>query len=353
MDRNAEFNNGIKFLIGASNKQSTKDSYDKVLKPYWAFCARYDLDSLVASPRRVQQFLWYMFKYTTKKSGPAKRAITALGNYWITNGIEWKLSDNPSISKMLKGYQDLKPSDTNLKRPFSYFHMRKAIRILNLNTYSGMLLWEAFTIGYFGGGRSSEYSVKSQKSIPFILRRCDAEIINSDSARPTLVYNFRRHKTNRFGLYRAKVAVECTCDQEFCPVHLSMRFYRLRDKIHGNNPDQPLLLQFRDGNFQPILYTHINNAIKKMASEMGLNPDDYATHSFRSGRCTDLSRARIEDRDIQEWGRWRSDCWKDHYRKLDFTDIARVSKLSYAQLGFQRTNIDANLYRLDNNVPLL
>ena len=251
---------------------------------------------------------------------------------------------------MLKGYQDLKPSDTNLKRPFSYFHMRKAFKLIDLNTYSGMLMWEALTIGYFAGGRSSEYTNKSNATLPFILRRSDAEILNPTSKTPTMIYNFRRHKTNRFGLYHAKVAVECTCGQAFCPVHISIRFLALRDKIHGTNDDKPLLLQNRHNNKQPLAYNHINNCIKTLVYNMGLNPDDYASHSLRSGRCTDLARARVPDQDIKEWGRWRSDCWKDHYRRLDFTDIARVSRLTYHQLGLQRTNISDNNYRLDENV---
>ena len=347
MARNKEYEAGIKFLIGASNKSSTKDAYDKVLKPYWDFCNKHDLDTLVATPKRVQQFLWYLFKYTTKKHGPANNAITALGNYWIINGIEWKRSDHPSIAKMLKGYRDLKPSDTNVKRPFSYFHMRKAYFLLDLNTYSGMLIWEALTIGYFAGGRSSEYTNKSKSTLPFILRRCDVEIINKSCKFPTIVYNFRRHKTNRFGLYHAKVAAECTCIQLFCPVHLSIRYLALRDRIHGAHPNRPLLLQTRKDN-KPLAYNHINNVIKSLVIQMGLNPDDYASHSLRSGRCTDLSRAQVPDQDIKEWGRWRSDCWKDHYRKMDFTDIARISRLSYHQLGLQRTTI--NNYRLDDNV---
>ena len=306
------------------------------------------MDSLQSSPRRVQQFLWYLFKHTSKKHIPAKKAVTALGNYWINNGIEWKLSNHPSISKMLVGYQALKPSKTNLKRPFCYFHVRKAVDLLDLNTYAGMLICAVLMIGYFGGGRLSEYSVRSEKATKYILKRSDADIINSDSARPTLVYNFRRHKTNRFGLFRAKVAVECTCDQDLCAVHLFIRFLEFRDRIHGGIGSKPLLLQLR--NNLPLLQSHVNNAVKGLIRDMGLNSDDYASHSLRSGRCTDLVRARVDDQDIKEWGRWRSDVWKKHYRKLDFSDIARVSKLSYHQLGLQRTTIDANCYRLDENV---
>ena len=89
----------------------------------------------------------------------------------------------------------------------------------------------------------------------------------------------------------------------------------------------------------PISQTQMRNLMKNLARGIGLEEKYYVPHSLRSGRCTDLMRANKPKWAVKKWGRWRSDCWFDHYLKLDVSDIAKISNLTYNDLGIQNSRI--------------
>ena len=49
-----------------------------------------------------------------------------------------------------------------------------------------------------------------------------------------------------------------------------------------------------------------NNRIKKMIALIGLNPDEYGSHSCRRGGATGAAKAEIETRLLMRHGRWKS-----------------------------------------------
>ena len=267
--------------------------------------------------------------------------ITALGKYWAAFGLDWDRRFHPQIRAALNGYHKLRPPIKRERRPFTIAHLLAVRRFLPLHTYDGTLIWSALLIGYFWGGRSCEYTVNESSDWYSTLQRSDLQFIYSSSDAVELILDFRFHKANKWGLYDARVAVACTCgdDLPFCPVHDLLRFVGLRDALFGSSPlpqHRPLLIQKRNG--MPMMAKHLNNAIKYLIARIGLNEDHYASHSLRSGRATDLARSGKPAYLIQKWGRWRSDCWKEFYLKLCFTDIAVLTKSSLHSLGLADTS---------------
>jgi hypothetical protein len=76
-------------------------------------------------------------------------------------------------------------------------------------------------------------------------------------------------------------------------------------------PDQPLL-RLQDGRF--ITRPMVSATIKHYAAALGLDPDEYGTHSLRSGAARLLSEAGLPDSLIQLAGRWRSDAFRSYQR---------------------------------------
>lgn len=305
------------------------------------FCAREELDPDNASVKQLMEFVVFMYRDTPAKFNAAKSAISALKHYWNEQGKDFRLNQKSIITRMMRGYREKKPSDTRPTKPFSYFHLM-AVRkkgIIDTNTYIGKLVWKALHIGYFYGGRIGEYSPKSRRDWPFILNRGDVEIVRNKSKWIiSIIIDFKKHKANRFGLYDAKIAVDCVCGKmDYCPIHEAIwKFLKVRDYHYGTDPKIPLLMKL-DG--MPLSQTHVRNLMKNIARALGLNPKFYVPHSLRSGRCTDLVRARKPEWAIKKWGRWRSDCWFDHYLKMDASDIAKIAALSYDDLGIQDSTI--------------
>ena len=327
-----EFRRGIRRLCSKATKKSTRDNYDRNLRHYWDYCDKYNKDYLDVSSKQVLHFIYYLFQYTTKRHKGADQCVTALGNYWKLNGFDWDRKRYPTIRMMLTGYQDEKPSEKRERRPFSFFHMKEAFKHIAVLSYTGALISAALCIGYYFGARAGEYSANAQKDWPYIIRRKDVTVILGNNPRcfKSLMIDFRRHKTNRWGLYNAQVSANCACDSGICPTKLIMRFIHMREKRWGKAMDLPLLITKKG---LPIKPQHINCAIQNLVKKMGLNPEIYASHSLRSGRATDLARAQKSALAIKKWGRWRSDCWEDFYAKLDFSDIAMLSQTTPEDLG--------------------
>ena len=305
------------------------------------FCALEQLDPDQASVNQLMRFVVFMYRDTPTKYNAARAAVSALKHYWNEQGLDFRLNQKSIITRMMKGYRENKPSDSRPTKPFSYFHMM-AVRkkgIINTNTFFGKLCWGSFQVGYFYGGRIGEYSPKSRSEWKFILDRSDVEIIRDNRGWiKSIIIDFKKHKANRFGLYDAKVAVDCVCGRmDYCPIHEGIwKYIKVRDYYFGDEPGTPLLMQL---NGKPISQTQIRNLMKNVARALGLNPKFYVPHSLRSGRCTDLVRARKPEWAIKKWGRWRSDCWFDHYLKMDASDIAKISSLSDDELGIQNSTI--------------
>ena len=331
---------GIKLLCSAAIQPSSNENYQKALAPYFDFCAGNDADPLTATPRHAAGFIWYLYDKTTVKHGQATKAMTALVHFWACNGINFERRQFPVLSKMLKGYHILKPSDTRPKKPFSYWHLLKLIPFIDRNTFYGWMIWMAVDAHHFFGGRIGECLVNSREDWPKVLSRGDIQKVGRRRRTTGLILNFGKHKTNKYGLYNAKVSVKCTCSETetdpLCPVHIALQYLKLRDREYGTDPSYPLIMNLKG---MPMTQYHFRNFMKRAALYLGLDPNDYSPHSCRSGRCTDLRRANKPDWAIKIWGRWRSDCWKDYYLKLDMSDMAKISHLSYDDLGIQDSHI--------------
>ena len=152
----------------------------------------------------------------------------------------------------------------------------------------------------------------------------------------SLIIDFRKHKTNKLGIYSGKVEAICSCKTGICPVHIIDKYMRWRESEYGPAIKSPLLLRLDN---RPIPQHHVNFLIKNLVIKMGLDPKLYSSHTLRSGRATDLARALKPAWFIKKWGRWRSDCWQDFYAKLDFSDIAKISNLSLHELGILDNSI--------------
>ena len=278
----------IQILTKAAIEKPTQVQYESLLDDFWEFCDLFSRDSLPPSRRKVQEYICFLCFYKHVKQGAADKRITALGNFWLSNGYDWNRKQYPTINILMRGYKKLNPSDIRIKNPFTIIHMRKAFQWINLNTYNGLLLGSTFCIGYFFGGRVGECSPKSRDQWSEVIRPKDLTFIGQQSNLKSLIMDFRQHKTNKFGYYSGKVESICSCKCGICLVHIIAKFLKFREKEYGPAINNPLLLRLDE---RPLPPTHVNHAIKNMVIKMGLDPTKYSSHSFRSGRATDLARA--------------------------------------------------------------
>jgi integrase len=122
----------------------------------------------------------------------------------------------------------------------------------------------------------------------------------------------------------------------YCPVALVERLLRLGQyaaqgagpliRNTSVTPSQQLIRER-----QPS-YTTVLSWFKAGAERLGLDPDEYGTHSGRRGGATRAANVDVPDRLFKEHGAWRSERVKDGYVVSSLQ--ARLSVT--ANLGFQQ-----------------
>ena len=83
--------------------------------------------------------------------------------------------------------------------------------------------------------------------------------------------------------------------EEVCPVRALKKYIAIRSN------GSPHLFCLQNGSV--LTRALVSKVLKACVKELGLDPDDFDTHSFRAGRTTDLVEAGYSDATIRESGR--------------------------------------------------
>ena len=107
-------------------------------------------------------------------------------------------------------------------------------------------------------------------------------------------------------------------NNKLCPVSAMLSYLVVR----GNQPG--FLFHFQDGKL--LTKNRFVEAIRSVISKLGLNPRDYAGHSFRIGAATTAGACGLSDSTIQMLGRWSSSAYLLYIR----TPREQLAKFSEA-----------------------
>ena len=98
-------------------------------------------------------------------------------------------------------------------------------------------------------------------------------------------------KTIQFGEKEHEIALASRAGSLFCPVSALDRLVQLRGR--GNcGADDPVLQIPVNGVWRPLCKGTVVNVMRMQLEEMGLNPKDFAFHSFRHGGIQTAVRAQ-------------------------------------------------------------
>ena len=133
-----------------------------------------------------------------------------------------------------------------------------------------------------------------------------------------LVVTFRYSKTIQFSGRLLHTPLLEIPDSIVCPV---TAFQNMFSKVNIKS-DEPL---FSLPSKKCIFYREFQLIIKELIEKIGLNPDNYSSHSFRRGGTSFTLKAGVRADLIQLHGDWRSDAYKK-YLSLTFKDKIRVAE---------------------------
>ena len=209
------------------------------------------------------------------------------------------------VKRALKGIQPYQSSKVELS-PLDRNLLHAILRLLPqviADNYTSIMLKALFLTMYHACLRAGEAVVSGHSKHSLHIRNVTVHT----GEKPSVTFKLLSSKTSK----KEKVFTMLSDPQsEFCPVDAMFAYLRQRPNKDG--------LLFLDYLGEPVPRTFLAENLKKLIARTGNNPDRFNTHSFRSGRATDLAKAGVPEAIIKETGRWSSDAYLKYVRFAAF-----------------------------------
>jgi hypothetical protein len=180
--------------------------------------------------------------------------------------------------KMLKGMQRLEKRD-DCRKPITLDLLNNIVHILThiaFSTYEVALFSAAFTLVFFAFLRVGEFA-ESGLYVRHILCRSDLLIIYE---RNIMHVTLRSSKTDQLG-HKTQLEVSKHKNDSVCPISNMQSYLDVRPNIEGT--------LFCHLNGKPLSRYQVSTMLTKAIRFIGLNDEEYNTHSFRIGAATTAS----------------------------------------------------------------
>ena len=203
------------------------------------------------------------------------------------------------------------------KRPVRLSMLRVIRSRLTLDFFEDALAWAAVSVAFFAMLRVGQYAGPRTKRTlrdADIQLMCGDEVIawetcsDQDLARVTEVMaSLRESKTDTCG--DGDVRFLGATSGNLCPVKAICSLVRARRQFGiAFEPERPFLRRQAGGKPAVFAYGEVAKLLKAAAVLEGHDPQDYGTHSLRSGGASALYAAGVAFEVIKKLGGWRSDC---------------------------------------------
>ena len=196
--------------------------------------------------------------------------------------------------------------------------LRKMLQVWNREptSWNHRMLWAACCVGFFGFLRSGELTAPEKEEFDANQHLCFKDVAVDNPSNPRVVsVRIKQSKTDPFRL-GVTIFLGRT-DTPICPVAALLSYLAVRGA--GEGP----LFHFVDG--QPLTRSRLVTEVRQALQKAGMQPENYAGHSFRIGAATTAAACGVPVDIIKTLGRWRSQAYQ-LYIKLPQDQLADISK---------------------------
>ena len=288
-----------KLTSDGGHKQSTRHVYHAIWQKFNQFVIQ--LDNIPPTwEERVSLYCTFLITVSGLQSSTIKTYISAIKAKLRSDGYEWcdKLMVFNSLVNACRDRNDtLKdrlPIQAGLFQLMTFelnrMFARRVGRLYLITMYRAVYMCLYYGLMRIGEITASEHVVqarhvhqaKSKKQILLILYSSKT---HSKANRPQQI-KIQKHRFDTEG---------------YCPVEA------INDYITLRPPYDPIDEQFFIFQDHTVLRAEqVRQVLRATVNNLGLNPNNYDTHSFRIGRATDQFKYGICVEDIKKYGRWES-----------------------------------------------
>ena len=189
------------------------------------------------------------------------------------------------------------------------------------NDYHCIMMWAACCIAFFGFLRCSEFTVLSLQEFDSEVHLTIRDIAIDKKVEPSVVrVTIKQSKTDPF---RQGINLFLgVTEHVVCPVKAILPYLVLRGKKDG--------LLFITAKGASLTRQYFSRALSTILKHIGLDDQQYNTHSFRIGAATSAKAAGVSDTHIKMLARWQSSAYQQYIR----TPRVQLATLSRQLIDF-------------------
>ena len=282
-----------KYFIQKSKAENTRRAYKSDVQNFTHWCKANHLDRLPPEPSTIALYISDLAEQG-KKCSTIKRRLSAIKMFYKAQGHDSPTSDQ-LVKSTMEGIQRANGVALIQKKPLLIDDMQKMIAILP-DSLIGVRDKALLLLGFAGAFRRSE------------LVSLDVEDLEFNKGGIVIV--IRRSKTDQKGR-GIKKGIPYGSNLLTCPVRALTDWFDMTGIESG--------AVFRSVKKGGVLKEgrlsdrDVARIVKRIVLKVGLNPDDFAGHSLRSGFATQaaINNARFDK--IMDQGGWKSEMTVKRY----------------------------------------
>ena len=300
LNRNQESNELFEELSQAAIASNTRIAYEKAWKSFEFYCSESGIDASAATPEDVGNFLLKISYSPSPYSG--KLLSTSTISLYLS-GINHKFvefgklppSQYPSVRNLVRGLRRIKPHVSRQVSALRNEHIIDILKICDksahIHSKKSISLRDAalISIGFAAALRRSEICNLEVSDLEFV--NSDGTPCSRHSDCSFMFMKIKKSKTDQFGTgHRIPIL-----NGKFIEPITRLRCWLTESKIEDGYVFQTM---FRGGRIRgrPLHHSDVARLVKHYAKIIGLNPNNFAGHSLRSGFVTSAAanNARLD-----------------------------------------------------------
>lgn len=289
-------------LLQNSVSKNTMNVYETALSSFTSFRTSFQIEDTWPPP--LDHLINYI-AFLSKKGYSYKTAKSYL------SGINYKMKINNwndysgsfILGKMLNGMQRL-GKHVDSRKPITIDVLKQILPVLRNvcdSYYETIMFSAAFSLSFFGFMRIGEIAYLN-KNADHVLQISDISFNNSNSE---VFVSIKSSKTDQIGLSTTLILSKNEND-EICVIDNLRKYIQLRPKIDG-----PLFCHLSHNALNRNQFLAV---LRAALNFVGLDADEFNTHSFRIGAATTAALAGKTDDEIKSMGRWNSNSFRSYIR---------------------------------------
>ena len=226
----------------------------------------------------------------------------------------------PEFKLTIKGLTKILKHTPKQATPITPEMLIKFSKLINMTDSFQVALWAAIIVGFFLLLRKSNLVPDSVGKFDSQKQLSGSNVKLSDNA---ALVTLSWTKTIQAGERKVKIPMLHIPGSPISPVTV----LKAVKEVNGIEANSPLFRYKRQDAWVPLTYRQLNQGLKRLAQEIGMNPNRFSSHSLRHGGATYAYKVGVAPVAIQRMGDWKSDAYLSYIQDQLDTRIRAVSKV--------------------------